>query len=99
MTSVSSARPHITPEIRAAYDKISTKQWLEWFKSKGVKASLRNSKNKHFLIKGTVREVSIYATSGTVTAGPTKQMGSINVKGMMPERALERAVAIANFGH
>lgn len=99
ITAFNPLRPHITDELRQAYSQVSNKDIIAFFEEKGAKIELKNSKNRHFVITGSVREVSLYATSGTVNAKPTKQLGSVNVKGMMPERALSRALSVANFGH
>lgn len=92
-------RPHITPKLREAYASISDRAIVEQLSAKGLVVRLMNSKNRHFVVTGKVREVSFYATSGTVNAAPHNGMGSVNIKGMIPARAIERVAALANFGH
>jgi hypothetical protein len=57
-----------------------------------------NSRNRHYRISG-VRDVELYATTGTVNATPHNGKGAINVKNMEPERALKRATTIAIHGY
>lgn len=99
MSSTAIVRPHITPELRQAYQAVSDQSLINHLRAKGLIVVLKNAKNRHFVVTGKVREVSFYATSGTVNAAPHHGMGSVNIKGMMPDRAIERVAAVANFGH
>lgn len=92
-------RTHITPELRDAYKSFSNKDFFDKFKNKVQDVKISCDKNRHIIIKGLKRTVSLYATTGTVNAAPENGYNSVNIKGMKPERAIERVISLANFGY
>jgi hypothetical protein len=91
--------PNIPKELRAAWAAVKKSDIVDTLNAKGVQAKLCDERSGHIKVVGSVRPVNLYATTGTVNAEPYKKLGSINAKGMQPSRAIERVVAIANFGH
>ncbi len=91
--------PQIAPEIRQAWRALTNQQILDNLKMQGIEVELKNAKSRHFKLQGKVRPVELYASTGTVNAAPHQGKKSSTAKAMMPERALQRAVSLANIGH
>lgn len=93
--------PSISKELREAWTNFSNQQIIDFFKNKNINIQLSNSGNRHFKIRGKKRKVDLYATTGTVSANPVKRLNLkyCSHKEMMPERALERIMSLANFGY
>jgi hypothetical protein len=86
-------------ECRQAWREINNHAIVKRIENAGLQANLMPSNNRHIKITGGLRPVELYATTGTVNASPYGQKGASKAKGMLPERALERAISLAKHGH
>lgn len=93
--------PIISQELRDAWNKLSNKDIINLFKSKNVNVQIKNSDNRHFKIIGSKRKVDLYATTGTVSSNQIKRLNLsyCSFKEMLPQRAIERALTLANLGY
>jgi len=86
-------------ELRKAWSAMTDFEIKDLISEKGVKVSLLNTQNRHFKISGKVRDVELYATTGTVNAAKHENLKPVTAKEMKPHRAILRAVSIADIGH
>lgn len=93
--------PIISTELRQAWKKLSISNIIDILSKKGLNVELKNYDSKHLKIKGKVRAVDFYASTGTVSANPVEsaKLSYCSYKEMMPERAFERILSLANIGH
>lgn len=84
--------------LRVKWQSTPEKTILDFCATLDLKVKCLNLRNRHYRISG-VRDVELYATTGTVNATPFNGKGAINVKGMEPDRALRRATTIAKLGY
>jgi len=91
--------PLIPPDLREKWADLSVSDIEAVLAEKGLTFRLANYDNKHFIVTGKVRTVSLYATTGTVNATRHDQMKPFTCKKMAPKRAFERLASIANIGY
>lgn len=89
----------ISRELRLEWASLSIESIKASLSERGLNFRLANSKNRHFVVQGKVREVSLYATTGTVNAKKHEGMKPTIAKEMSPERAFDRLATIANIGY
>jgi hypothetical protein len=89
----------ISPELRIEWANLSIDDIKKSLVDRGLTFKLANTKNRHFVVQGKVREVSLYATTGTVNAKKHQNMKPTTAKQMSPERAFDRLATIANIGY
>lgn len=88
-----------TNELRESWKLLSEQSLNQKLTDLGLDFRLCNSKNRHYKIFGTFRNVDLYATTGTVIAAKHKNLKPCKTIGMKPERALERVKSLANLGY
>lgn len=70
-----------------------------FFKDKGLSVKINPCKNQHITVTGSAKSVSLYPTTGTVSVTPQNGKKGFTHRGMSLERAKDRVVSIAKFGH
>jgi hypothetical protein len=96
-----SSNPVATKEVRAAWHALPQHKLIDILSERiGTDGSVTtcNSASRHIKIIGAERTVELYATTGTVNCAPQGKLKSCNYKNMMPERAIERAITLAQKG-
>lgn len=93
--------PNIPQVLRQAWAEIHGFKLREMIKAECPDVEVRScdSKRRHYKLKGKVRTVNLYASTGTISVEPHGDMKGFNQRLMMPERAIKRAVTIANIGY
>jgi hypothetical protein len=91
--------PEIKPELRVAWNKMTNCEVRKSLLDLGLQVELKNSKNRHFKIKGKIRQVDLYASTGTVSANRKGDLKYCSHKEMMPLRAFDRIKTLANIGY
>lgn len=81
--------------IKSEWAKLSISDIQSRLKEKGLSFKLSKKSNRHFVIKGVVVDVSLYATTGTVSINKSSKVKLVANETLSPQAAFDKLALLA----